>query len=239
MTHPTDPQAVLFDLDGTLIDSEPRSQAAWQTLFDRYGIALDPRVRRGFSGRPGRNVLREHLASFPAIGLEELFAEVLVIQSGPDVPGAEPVPGAVAFIRRLHRAGVPLGVVTSGRRDYAHCELAALGVAQFLDVVVTSDDVSRGKPDPEGYLTGCAGLGSEPARTIVFEDTPAGITAARSAGARCVGIATGHAPAELGQADMVVPDFTGLRWPLRLPVAAGVAGVAGATGAHDAHGAVS
>lgn len=227
-THPTQPEAALFDLDGTLIDSEPRSQAAWQILFDRYEIALDPHVRRGFSGRPGRNVLREHLASFPAIGLEELFAEVLAIQSGPDVPGAELVPGAVAFMRHLREAGVPLGVVTSGRRDYANCELTALGVMEFLDVVVTADDVSRGKPDPEGYLAGCAGLAVEPAGTIVFEDTPAGITAARCAGARCVGIATGHPPVELGEADVVVPDFTELRWPLGLPIAAGVHGVYGA-----------
>ncbi|MFD7732311.1 HAD family hydrolase [Kitasatospora phosalacinea] len=207
-------RAVLFDLDGTLVDTEPRSRAAWSRLLTRHGLGDDGPEPNDFAGRPPREVLREHLHHFPGHTVDDLLAEVTGYVSDPDMPAARPVPGAVAYVRRLAAAGVPLGVVTSGSREYATGELRAAGLLDLLDTLVTSDDVTAGKPDPEGYLAGCRALGVDPAEAVVFEDAPAGIAAAKRAGAFCVALTTGHAPQALAPADLILADLTQASWPL-------------------------
>lgn len=194
--------AALFDLDGTLVDTEPRSQAAWQRLYETHRVPHDGDLLRSFAGRPGRVVLAEQLDRFPAgAGVDELFAEAMSYATLP----AEPVRGAAELVRVL--AGrMPVGVVTSGTREYAKAELAAIGVLELLSVLVTAEDVGRGKPDPEGYLRGCRELGVDPARTVVFEDSTAGVAAAKAAGAYCVGVRT-QPLVSLDDADEVVPDL--------------------------------
>ncbi|MET9259460.1 HAD family phosphatase [Amycolatopsis sp. NPDC004079] len=200
--------AALFDLDGTLVDTEPRSQAAWRRLFRAHGVGLDESLLASFAGRPGKTVLVENLRLFPdGSTVDGLFAEAMSYAT--DV--AEPMPGAVELVRALHEIDCPIGVVTSGTRDYAHAELNALGVRALFDTVITAEDVSRGKPDPEGYLLGCARLGVEPARTVVFEDAPAGIAAAKAAGTFCVAIG-----ADGSAADLVVADWAEVRVPFSL-----------------------
>ncbi|WP_246258220.1 HAD family hydrolase [Amycolatopsis anabasis] len=167
-----------------------------------------------FRGRPGKEVLAGHLALFPGRSVDELFAEAVAYSRRPDVPAARPVRGAVELIERLHGEGVPIGVVTSGTRDYAHAELSALGVLARFAVVLTADDVTRGKPDPEGYLAGCAALGVEPEHTVVFEDAPAGIAAAKRAGAWCVAVTTTMPRSALTAADLVLADLSEVEWPV-------------------------
>ncbi|MFF8608951.1 HAD family hydrolase [Streptomyces sp. NPDC015346] len=205
--------AALFDLDGTLIDTEPRSRAAWAKLFARHGVPVTESTLRSFAGRPGKEVLREHLALFPGLTVEELAAEAVGYTAGADMPEVREVPGALALVARLHRAGIPLGVVTSAPRSYAHHELRRIGVLDLLDVVITADDVTRGKPDPEGCLSACASLNADPATVVVFEDAPAGITAAKRAGTHCVAVTTTEPPSALSAADLILPDFTTLPWP--------------------------
>ncbi|GAA2814203.1 HAD family phosphatase [Saccharopolyspora taberi] len=192
--------AALFDLDGTLVDTEPRSQAAWARLFRTHGVPHDERLLASFAGRPGKQVLAEHLHSFPGRTVEELFAEALSYATLP----AAPVSEVVDVLRALHREGIPVGVVTSGTADYARGELAAIGVLPLLGVLITADDVTEGKPAPEGYLAGCRALGVEPARAVVFEDAPAGIAAAKAAGAYCIALTTTQPAAALAGADEVV-----------------------------------
>ncbi|MEU7041708.1 HAD family phosphatase [Streptomyces varsoviensis] len=207
----------LFDLDGTLINTEPRNRAAWSRLFRRHKVPHDDDTLRGFAGRPGKEALADHLHSFRGHTLEELHAEVVSYSEAPDLPAVEPVAGALDLLARLRRQRVPLGVVTSGPRDYARAELAALGVLSAFDVLITADDVTRGKPDPQGYLAACAALKAEPARTVVFEDAPAGISAAKSAGTFCVGLTTTQPAASLTGADLLLPDLTQVPWPLLTP----------------------
>jgi sugar-phosphatase len=199
-------EAALFDLDGTLVDTEPRSRAAWKRLFGSYGVPHDDDLLRSFAGRPGKVVLAEQLGLFPpGSSVDDLFAEAMSYATA----AAEPVRGAVELVRSLH-ARIPVGVVTSGTRDYAEAELEAIDVRRLLAVLITAEDVRKGKPDPEGYLAGCRALGVEPARTVVFEDSPAGVAAAKAAGAYCVGIGTSQPAGLLTEADLVVPDLTSL-----------------------------
>ncbi len=84
-------------------------------------------------------------------------------------------------------------------------------------MVVTAEDVTVGKPDPQGYLAAARGLGVPPAACVVFEDAPAGVAAAKAAGMYCVAVATTHPPEDLTAADQVVPDLTKVTWPLTGP----------------------
>jgi sugar-phosphatase len=209
--------AALFDLDGTLIDTEPRSYEAWSRLFRNHGVPHDDATIRGFAGRPPREALLDHLPRFPGHTVDELFAEALAYTTLPDMPPVGAIPGALELLARLRKSGVPLGLVTSGTRDYARHELGAVGALDLFDVLVTSDDVSRGKPDPEGCLKCCAALGVSPADVVVFEDAPAGVAAAKSAGADCVAITSTQSAEALAAADLIVPDLTGMTWPPPTP----------------------
>ncbi|WP_020673684.1 HAD family hydrolase [Amycolatopsis nigrescens] len=203
--------AALFDLDGTLVNTEPRSQAAWSRLFSAHQVPCDDRLLKSFAGRPGKQVLAEQRHLFGEVHtIEELFAEAMSYATLP----AEPVPGAVEMLRQLHERGVPVGVVTSGTRDYAVGELDTIGVLPLLSLLITAEDVRNGKPDPEGYLAGCRTLGSAPERTVVFEDAPAGVSAAKAAGTFCVAVTTTQPAAALAAADLVVDGFAAVRWPI-------------------------
>jgi sugar-phosphatase len=206
-------RAALFDLDGTLIDTEPRSRQAWTHLFVRHGVPCDDTVLASFAGRPAKEALTDHLPAFPGYTVEELAAEALSYTALPDMPPVVPVRGALELLRTLSARGVPLALVTSGTRVYAHGELTAIDAEHFFDVIVTADDVTRGKPDPQGYLHACAALGVHPSHSVVFEDAPAGVTAAKSAGAYCVALTTTQPAAALAAADLVVPHLDAVRWP--------------------------
>ncbi|MEW2357813.1 HAD family phosphatase [Spirillospora sp. NPDC029432] len=199
--------AAVFDLDGTLIDSEPRNQVMWAWLFERHGAAHDPALIASFAGRRGREVLAELIHLFPGRTVEELFAEAISYEHGPEAPPVGVVPGAVELVRALHEAGLPLGVATSGQRSYAEGLLDGLGVRDCFGAVVTADDVATGKPDPEGFLAACRGLGIPPERAVGFEDAPAGVAAIKAAGMTCVGVTTTVPAGALAAADHVVANL--------------------------------
>ncbi|MFE9609909.1 HAD family hydrolase [Streptomyces sp. NPDC006012] len=215
--------AALFDLDGTLIDTEPRSYEAWSRLFRNHGVPCDEATLKGFAGRPGREALRDQLDRFPGHTVDELFAEAIAYTALPDMPPVRAVPGALELLARLRAQGVPLGLVTSGTRDYARHELGVFGALDFFDVLITADDVTRGKPDPQGCLRCCTALGVDASAVVVFEDAPAGVAAAKRAGADCVAITSTQPAAALAAADLIVPDLTGMTWPPPTPAVAATA----------------
>jgi sugar-phosphatase len=206
--------AALFDMDGTLADSEPRSRWAWQRLFSTYRLSLEEAELKTFSGRRGQDVLAERIHLFPADStVDGLFEEAMRYWAVAEVPRAVAVPGAPDLVRAVHAAGVPAAIVSSGRRADVHGLLAELGLTELFAVIVASEDVTEGKPHPEGFLTACAQLGVSPEDVVVFEDAPAGVAAAKAAGAACVAVTTTRPGHQLAEADLVVGDFTGMTWP--------------------------
>ena len=206
--------AAVFDLDGTLIDSEARSREAWLHVFETRGLPADEELIRSFIGRRGVDTHGLLLARLPQHDPAELMAATHAHFHGPDQPPLEALPGAVRLVRAIAAAGVPLGLVTSAGRRYAEESLVDLGVRELFTVVVTAEDVTAGKPDPEGYRAACRALGVAPAAAVVFEDAPAGVAAAQAAGAYVVAVTTSHAAADLAAADQVVPDLASVSWPL-------------------------
>ncbi len=120
---------------------------------------------------------------------EVLYREILAKE------GIEALPGVVALLENLKAAGIPTAVGTSAQRKNIDCAFGLLGISHLFQDVAASEDVSRGKPDPEIFLKAAAKLGADPARCVVIEDAHVGLRAARAAGMKCVGVTTTH-PAE-------------------------------------------
>ena len=126
------------------------------------------------------------------------------------------VPGVIAFVDTLRARAVPLAVATSARRSDTVELLGPLGLLDRFDAIVTAEDVTRGKPDPEVYVQAAQRLGAAPDGCLVFEDALVGVQAARGAGMRVIGVATAYEPDDLvgAGAESAIVTFEGLSWPL-------------------------
>jgi beta-phosphoglucomutase len=204
-------------MDGVLVDSGPSHRASWTALLGELGRPVPVEFWRRTIGRP------THEAIVPLLGDPVSPAEARRLARRKDAhylrlarQGLPPVPGAPAFVEALHRRGVPLAVATSARRADATHLLESVGLLERFAVIVTAEDVSRGKPDPEVYLTAARGLGVAPAACLVFEDAVVGVEAARRAGMRVIGVTTAHSERELvaAGAERAIANFEGLAWPL-------------------------
>jgi mannitol-1-/sugar-/sorbitol-6-phosphatase len=192
-------RAVLFDLDGVLVESRDATERVWLEWASRNGIGAEE-LRAAMHGVRSVEVVRalrpELDAEAEAAGIEE--AQTL------DVRGLRAIRGAPEALAGLRPDRV--AVVTSATPALAAARLAAVGIEPPA-VMVTAEDVSRGKPDPEGYLAAARRLGVEPAEALVVEDAPPGIEAGRAAGAATVGVTSTHAASDLRGADVVIPTL--------------------------------
>jgi sugar-phosphatase len=207
-------RAAVFDLDGTLVDSEPRSRVALEAMFTKYSVPFDESLLQRFVGRRDPEVFAEMGDLFPGhdpFDLAEAVTEQYRLLGHLPIPA---LPGAVELTAQIHQAGDPIALVTSAGRDHAVPALRRLGMLGRFSVIVTSEDISIGKPHPEGYLQASAALQVDPGHCVAFEDSPAGLSAAKAAGMYCVAVTTTHPPAELGAADQVVTDLSEVSWPL-------------------------
>ncbi|KQQ50622.1 hypothetical protein ASF68_15385 [Plantibacter sp. Leaf314] len=193
--------AGLFDLDGTLIDSTPAVNRSWAQLAREYGLEVD--LLAEGHGQPAAQVLT---ASFPPEQVAGALARIIEIEAE-EVADVIALPGAAEALAAL--GDDAKAIVTSGTRLIAGNRIAAAGLVRPA-VVVTFDDVTKGKPDPEPFLLGRSRLGMEAQPCVVFEDAPAGLAAARAAGCWTVGIAGTHEAHEL-DADLVIDGLFQLR----------------------------
>jgi sugar-phosphatase len=192
--------AVLVDLDGTLVDSTGPVRRVWEGFAQRHGLDPDE-VERFAHGRPSRETVQV-LAPESDLEAEASAIEVAEIS---DTDGVIALPGA----DRLLSGDLPLAIVTSCSTALATARLKAAGLP-IPDVLVSSDGLERGKPDPTCFLIGASRLGLDPARCVVIEDAPAGILAGRAAGALVIAVRTTHGDDELGDADAIADDIAEL-----------------------------
>lgn len=192
--------AVLVDLDGTLVDSTAPVRRVWQEFARRHGLDADE-VERFAHGRPSRESVR---ALTPDADLE---AESRAIEDAEiaDTAGVVALPGA----GQLLAGDRPLAIVTSCSTALATVRLQAASL-EIPEVLVSSDGLDRGKPDPTCFLIAARRLGVDPARCVVIEDAPAGITAGRDAGAVVIALRTTHGDDDLGDADAIADDIAAL-----------------------------
>lgn len=204
------PAALLLDLDGTLVDTEPLHRAAYRRFFEARGWDL-PDLSM-FTGRRAEDVFATEPGPWAGEDLPALVLEVLSHLDPEAMP--DPIPGAEALLVTARRLAVPVAIVTSARpawvRRLAVGPLPALG---DVEVVVTAEDVVDGKPHPAGYDLACRRLDVAPPGALAVEDSPAGVRAAVAAGVGdVVGVTTTHDADRLGAAgaSMVVADLESL-----------------------------
>jgi sugar-phosphatase len=191
--------AVLFDVDGVLLDSRESTERGWAEWASRRGV--QPELLRGsMHGVRSADVIR---ALAPALDAPS-EAELVERLQEEDTEGVRPIPGAAEALRALDPDRV--AAVTSATRALATARLAAAGI-EPPRVILYAGDVGRGKPDPEGYLAAAARLGVEPVEALVVEDAPQGVEAGRAAGAATIGVTSTHDASELSGADAVISNL--------------------------------
>ena len=194
-------EAILVDLDGTLVDSSAPVERVWKAFAARHG--LDPEYVNHFAhGRPAGESVRllvpdgDHEAETAAIRQTELS----------DTDGVRALPGASDLLTAPPR---PLAIVTSCSTALAHVRLRAAGLP-IPAILVSSDGLERGKPDPECFLIAARLLAVDPEACLVLEDAPAGVQAGKSAGAAVIAVRSTHPDEELREADAIVDHIAEL-----------------------------
>ena len=182
--------AIVFDNDGLLLDTELVWTRAESTLFERYGRVFTMQHKRALLGtsvaasaakieeilgRPGRG--KEMMEQLHALVMEEALA------------GVPPRPGALDLLQAIRDAGLPVGLASNSSREFVDRVLSVAGLLDgHFDRIVTADDVEHPKPAPDLYLAACAGLGAAPERSAALEDSETGVASARAAGLFVVAI---------------------------------------------------
>ncbi len=200
-------QAVIFDLDGTLVDNMELHAEAFAHFTKKYGLPdLTDQMRRKIDGKRNRDIfpilfddpLDPATIKSHTLEKESLYRELAIDK-------LKPVPGLLAFLDHLRNKAIPFAVATSAPEANVVFSLKALGMEKTFDVIVRGDQVPRGKPFPDVFLEASKQLDCTPEGCLVFEDAPAGIEAGLAAGMRCAALTTSFSAAVIHES--VTPHF--------------------------------
>lgn len=203
-------KAVVWDLDGVLVDSSEAHKASWVEMAREWDVPYD--ADKDFPSTFGRH-------NSDIITLLWGVTDPKVIQAMADTKegyfrysaaALKPMPGAVELVNTLRRAAWKQGIGSSAPLKNIQVVLQAIGLAEQMDAIASGDDVTTGKPDPQVFAVAFQRLGVEPARGVVVEDAIAGVHAAKSAGAVCIGVTNSHGEDTLKEAgaDLLVHSLT-------------------------------
>jgi len=206
-----DLQALIFDMDGVLIDNTPVQARAFQALFRDQGVQADAtQLLRRLNGAPASEILKEAFPDQPADKLEEFAAQREFLYRTLYWDDRRPLPGLVEFLEAARAAGLKIGLGTGSGQDTIGYILDDLNLRRFFDVVITKDDVDKGKPHADTYAVTAEKLGVKPENCVVFEDALLGEQAAYRAHMRCVAVASTLPGRDFQAPLLVIRDFTEL-----------------------------
>jgi HAD superfamily hydrolase (TIGR01509 family) len=213
-------RALIFDFDGTILDTETPALESWRAIYADHGheLPLDEwHTTLGRSGGEGFDALT-HLASLVGAPFDAEAARARRQAHKHELCEALSIlPGIADLLHDADAMGLPCAVASSSGRDWVAGWLERHGLARRFRCVRTADDVAHTKPAPDLFLSAAACLGVEPAHCLVIEDSPNGILAAGAAGMRCVAVPCAlTAPLALPPADLVLPSLAGWRLPALL-----------------------
>lgn len=204
--------AVIFDMDGVLVDTEPLYVKINQQLFEELGIAMSVEEQLAFVGISSADmwrIIREKFTlSQPVETLLQLEMDAMY-HTLKTLPFLDLIPGITELLNILRNSKIRLGIASSSRRTIIELITTRTGLKTYLDAVVSGDDVTLGKPDPEIFLTAAERLGVIPEDCLVIEDSPHGIAGAKDAKMRCVGFQNPNSGnQDLSRADLVIENFS-------------------------------
>jgi HAD superfamily hydrolase (TIGR01509 family) len=184
---------VLWDLDGTLVDSEDYHWRSWRDTMRGDGVAISHDQFLASFGQRNDRILTAWLGEgIDADRLRRLGdMKELEYRRLAQTHGLAPLPGAAEWLARLHAKGWKQAIASSAPRENVDVMLRVLGLTRYFDAIVSAEDVTAGKPDPQVFLAAAFRLRLPPSRCIVVEDAPAGIEGARRAGMRSIGVSRG------------------------------------------------
>lgn len=203
-------KAVIFDMNGVIIDDEPVHEKAFRLVCKEFSVELTSEIyeelcfgRTDVEGFDNiikifnlRNILPEELVEKKA----ELYFQFIE-------GNAKSYRGVLDLIKLL-KGKIKLAVASNSREDEVDATLKNFGIKDFFDVVITGSDIKKGKPDPESYLLATKKLNERPEDCLAIEDSPAGVASAKAAGLKCAAITTTHKLEALKNADLVINDFS-------------------------------
>lgn len=197
-------KAVLFDMDGVILDSEPIHFAAFQATFKHHGRTFSHEdFLTHFIGRTDEEGFKRYFQFMN----EEIDINLVMDQKAKhylELAKDQLVayPGVVQLIKHLHNH-TKLALVTGSLRIEAEAALEAVGIIDCFEFMVCADDITIGKPDPEGYLKAQSRLGIAKEDCVIIEDTPSGVAAAKASGIRCIAVTNTHSSDTLKEADII------------------------------------
>jgi HAD superfamily hydrolase (TIGR01509 family) len=214
--EPADGQVLaIFDHDGVLVDSLAFHQQAWLEMGRRAGLTITPEFIHETFGMTNPMILRTLLGHAPTDSQIAGYADLKEVCYRDLARGRITLmAGVPALLDALAAAGVLLAIGSSGPRANLELTVQECGLTGRFATIVSLEDITRGKPDPEVFLIAARRTGVHPARSVVFEDAPVGIQAAKAAGMRAVGVTTTHPVETLASAgaDQVVENLDGFDW---------------------------
>lgn len=207
--------AVIFDFDGVVVDSEPIHLMGFQRVLAQAGVELtEAEYYEKYLGFDDRDcfaaVSHDKGAHFTPDQIRRMTADKTLVVKQVLGESVQALDGAVELIRAIAAAGLPLAICSGALRDEIVIASATVGVGDAFALIVSAEDVQHGKPDPEGYRLAVEGLakhlgrGIDPTRCVVVEDSPAGIAAGKAAGAAVLGVTTSYPADALTEADRIV-----------------------------------
>ena len=201
-------RAVIFDMDGLLLETEDLWHASESELFQRYGAEFthDDQLALIGTGMAFSAGYYARRLGFPEERGTELVNEMMAIMHAHVRQEVATRPGALELVTRLRELGVPLGLASNSPRFLADDALATAGLADAFDAIVTADDVEHPKPAPDIYLMACDRLGVAPAEALALEDSVSGVAAAKAAGLTCIAVPM-FAETDVSAADRVVDSL--------------------------------
>ena len=199
------PKAVIWDMDGVIVDTSPYHEEAWRETFFKRGVEFTEKDFRRSFGQRNDTIITGVLGKPPSQKVIDSIADEKEASFRRKIcQQIEPLPGVTQLLSVLTAAGFRQALATSAPLQNVRLVMKDLGIEGYFEGVVTEKDVTDGKPSPQGFLLAARKLGVEPEDCIVIEDAVVGVAAAKRAGMGCVAVTNTHPRGRLGEADLIV-----------------------------------
>lgn len=201
--------AVIFDMDGVIVDTNPYHVIALKNFCEKYGFSLsEDEMRNEIFGRTNRVWLKKLFGEeTPDIELKKYEEEKEASFRSIYAPHIKLVPGLTGFLDQLERNKIQKAIATSAPKKNVNFVIAKTGISKYFEIVVDSEYVTNSKPHPEIYLKTAAALNLPARNCVVIEDSLSGVEAGKRAGCKVIGITTTHSKNELKETDLTIKNF--------------------------------
>ena len=205
-------RAVIFDMDGVIVESEHIHIKAEQQTMLKHGVRISAEELHTYTGTTAEFMFTELIKKYKLnTTFERVFDEKEEFMFKLLEKETRPTKGVIELLKKLKRKGIKLGIASSSHRKLIEYILRRLDIVRLFDFVVSAEDIAHSKPDPEIFLRSARGLSVEPVECLVVEDAKLGVEAAKNAGMRVVGYRNPNSgDQDLSRADMIIDDFSKL-----------------------------